>query len=583
MLPLSQPGKYALLAELGRGGMATAYLAAMQGPGGFNKLMVVKRLRPALATEPEFLRMFLQEARLAARIDHPNVVHTSEVGFDGEDYFIAMEYIEGQSLENLWRRVVSRAAGLSIPPSSLSATSSNSLVGATPTATSAVSVIGAMIPLPIHLSILTQVLAGLDFAHELKDFDGNPLAVVHRDVSPHNVMVTYEGHVKLVDFGIAKAADSNGDTRTGVMKGKCAYMPAEQFGGKVDRRADIFAVGVMLWQALTGRRLWKGLSDAEVFQRLSRNDIPTPSSVKPDVNLELEALCMKALSYSPEDRFATAADFQAAIEDVVAGDRTLRASARETGKFVAELFAADREKVRGVIEEELGSRAVGEGKNVPSALPRIGSTTGSLSALSDLRATHASATSASQVLDTTVEIPARRTGRLAVIGATAVAALGVLAFAAFRSPAANGGDFSATGIVAPPAVLSVAEAPSVLERTLIAATPANARILVDGALLENATFSRDGKRHMVSVESDGYETHSEWVVFDRERIEVTLTQLETEKNKAGGRVRWTPPSKTKTDTSAAKTEPVVVAPPTTPAPAASKKGMGLDTGDPWAK
>ena len=570
--------------------MATAYLAAMQGPGGFNKLMVVKRLRPALATEPEFLRMFLQEARLAARIDHPNVVHTSEVGFDGEDYFIAMEYIEGQSLENVSRRVLSRAAGLSVPPPSSLSPASTSLarvagvagvIGATPTATSGVNVVGAMIPLPIHLSILVQVLAGLDFAHELKDFDGNALHVVHRDVSPHNVMVTYEGHVKLVDFGIAKAADSNGDTRTGVMKGKCAYMPAEQFGGKVDRRADVFAVGVMLWQALTGRRLWKGLSDAEVFQRLTRDDIPRPSSVKEDVSPALEAICLKALSFAPSDRYDTAADFQAALEDVVAGDRLLFASPRETGKYVAELFAADREKVRAVIEEELGSRAANANNLAAGAsqtLPQLaGNVTGSIPAFSDgARSVPVSATSPStQVLDTTVDRRRPRTGRILALTLTGGLALGVLAFAAARTqraPAAR---------VEPVAPVSAEPAtPALVQRTELRVTPAEARVTVDGEALAGGqgTRERDGKRHLVQATADGYAPRSEWLVFDREIVEVTLDRADGEAAKSASKVAHGNWQKAKPEAASAKPE---AAP--TPPPVPSKKGMGLDTGDPWAK
>lgn len=578
--PPAASSKYALLAELGRGGMATAYLAAMQGPGGFHKLMVIKRLRPALATEPEFLRMFLQEARLAARIDHPNVVHTTEVGFDGEDHFIAMEYIEGQSLENISRRVVSRAAGLSIPPpSSLSA----SHIGATPTI-SGIGSKGAMIPLPLHLFVLTQVLAGLDFAHELKDFDGNALNVVHRDVSPHNVMVTYDGHVKLVDFGIAKAADSNGDTRTGVMKGKCAYMPAEQFGGKVDRRADIFAVGVMLWQALTGRRLWKGLSDAEVFQRLSRDDIPTPSSVADDVNPALEAICMKALSYRPEDRYSTAADFQAAIEDVIADDRALRATPRDTGKFVAELFAADREKVRRVIEEELGSRGTSSQRS-SSTLPVLaGHVTGSVPAMTDLaRSTGLSATAASSGIATEVDAapsPPSSSGkvRIAAIAGMSLAAAAVLVVAlkykAAEPPISVGGPASSSSGSAQIAAAAL--------RAEVVAIPADARIYLDGALIDQrpAAFDRDGKRHLVTVEADGYAPRADWFTFDQERIEITLAKGDSGKKTAVRPVPPHPGGKRQPDVAGGKG---AAPPPVTPPPVPSKKSIGLDTGDPWAK
>ena len=327
--------------------MATAYLAAVQGPAGFNKLIVVKRLRPALAEEPEFLRMFMEEARLSARIDHPNVVHTNEVGFDGEYHYISMEYLDGQSLESILRRVLKNSQALKggdgPPPSDPSG------IG-----------IEEAFPLKFHLLVLMHCLQGLDFAHELKDFDGSPLNVVHRDVSPHNIMVTYDGAVKVLDFGIAKAADSSGDTRTGVMKGKCAYMPAEQFGGKsVDRRADIFAVGVMMWQAITNKKMWRGLSDAEIFQRLATGQIPTVSSVKPDVDPALEAICMKALAATPDGRYATCVEFQTAIEDYVAAHPSLRASTRELGKYVSDLFSEDRTRIRGIIEAQLGKEGKG--------------------------------------------------------------------------------------------------------------------------------------------------------------------------------------------------------------------------------
>jgi serine/threonine-protein kinase len=313
-----------LLAELGRGGMATVYLAVVRGPAGFNKMIVVKCLRPSLAAEPEFLEMFLAEARLAARINHPNVVQTNEVGFDGQYYFISMEYIDGPSLESIVRKT------------------------------------GGTFPVGLHLHVMIQTLAGLHHAHELKDFDGKPLNVVHRDVSPHNIMVSYDGHVKLLDFGIAKAADSGGNTRTGILKGKCAYMAAEQFGGHdVDRRADIFAAGVCLWQAITGARLWKGLSDAEIFSRLSRGEIPSPKTVKPDLPEELVAICMRALAPQAAGRFSTAAEFAAALEDFVGRNPNYRATSRDLSRFISETFTAERAAMKAQVDEQLRLAASG--------------------------------------------------------------------------------------------------------------------------------------------------------------------------------------------------------------------------------
>jgi serine/threonine protein kinase len=250
-IPHGHPGfgKYRPIAILGRGGMATVYLATASGPGGFTKLVVIKELKPELAEEADFRSMFLEEARLAARLNHPNIVQTFEVVDDENVQFIVMEYLEGQSLRGLRGKVGALGDAM---------------------------VAG-------QARIVADMLAGLHAAHELTDFDGQPLRVVHRDVSPHNVFVTYDGEVKLVDFGIAKAVDSSARTSTGAVKGKLAYMPPEQaFGLGVDRRADVFAAGVVLWEAATGKRLWEGLTEPGVLHRLSKGEIPRVRDVAPN-------------------------------------------------------------------------------------------------------------------------------------------------------------------------------------------------------------------------------------------------------------------------------------------------------------
>ena len=189
--PTTAFGKYQLFASLGRGGMADVFLAVARGQMGFNKLAVVKRLRQVLAEEPAFRTMFLDEARLAARLGHPNIVHTYEVGEQNGVYFIAMEYLEGQSLNKVLKEALRRQEALEPE------------VGA---------------------RIIADALGGLSYAHTLGDYDGRPLEIIHRDVSPHNIFVTYDGHTKLVDFGIAKAALSSTETEVGVLKGKVAYM-----------------------------------------------------------------------------------------------------------------------------------------------------------------------------------------------------------------------------------------------------------------------------------------------------------------------------------------------------------------------
>jgi ABC-type branched-subunit amino acid transport system substrate-binding protein len=331
--------------------MGTVLLALAQGPSGFHKLKVVKRLRSELAADPHFLEMFLEEARISARLNHPNVVQTFDVGCDGIHHYLEMEYLEGQSFDVVMRRAA-RSGG---------------------------------IPLPLSLWVLHQTLEGLHYAHELKAADGKPLGIVHRDVSPHNVFITYDGAVKLLDFGIAKAADSQTDTRTGVVKGKATYMAPEQAARtKVDRRADVFAVGVMLWQALTGERLWGELEDTEIFARLRAGDIPSPRAVRPDVPLELEAACMKALSRDPNDRFATAEEMQGAIEAFL--ETTVsRTSSKALGRYVAELFEGRRRAVQAEIDaqiramdEERGRRGRAEVPALPTGEPQTrGDETGS--------------------------------------------------------------------------------------------------------------------------------------------------------------------------------------------------------------
>lgn len=566
-LPISGP-KFSLLAELGRGGMATAYLAAIQGPGGFNKLVVVKRLRPALASEADFLRMFLEEARLSARIDHPNVVHTTEVGFDGEHHFIAMEFLDGQSLESIVRRLAKRQkeqAG--------EGDGDGEAAGELD------------MPLKFHLHIITQMLQGLDFAHELKDFDGNALNVVHRDVSPHNVMVTYEGHVKLLDFGIAKAADSSGDTRTGVMKGKCAYMPAEQFGGKqIDRRADVFAVGVILWQALAGRRLWKGLSDAEIFQRVATGNIPTPSSVR-EVPVELDEICMKALALRPADRFSSAAEFQAAIDSYVASHSELRTTSKELGKFVADLFTDKRAKLKSVIEAELGK--VGQERS--ALIPVLGAPTSASGGSGGY-----SPSPAHSLTAPLPEMP-RSKARLWALGALAMLAAAVIVVMLGRGAKETSTQAAAT----------TSEASC---NVTIRVTPPDAKIFLDDAPLDanpaTTTLPRNAIKHKVRGEAPGYTTKSEWIAIEGARLTIDLTldpeahvQPSTAKSakvdaKDAKKVPiWTPPPKNAhvapPPSPAASTPPVVSVetkpvPPPPPPPSSKPTGPNLDKDDPWA-
>jgi serine/threonine-protein kinase len=317
--PVLRVGRYRILSELGRGGMSNVYLAVAHGPGGVNKLVVLKALLPDLSAEPYALTMFLDEARLAAQLNHPNVVQTYEVGTEGDRHVIVMEYLEGQSLSIVLKR--SEQAG-------------------------------AALPIGLHLRIIVSALEGLHYAHELKAYDGSPLQLVHRDISPQNVFVTYDGQVKVLDFGIAKAASSSTHTATGIVKGKIAYMAPEQtIGDTVDRRADIFSVGCMLWAAATGRKLWKDTPDVHIMRRVINGDIPTPQSANPSCDDELNAIVMKALAVDPAHRYQTALELQQDLETYC--ERLEPAKQKDIARHVATLFADKRAEIKALVERQL--------------------------------------------------------------------------------------------------------------------------------------------------------------------------------------------------------------------------------------
>jgi eukaryotic-like serine/threonine-protein kinase len=312
-------GSYRLIAELGRGGMADVFLAATEGPSGsgFTKLAVVKTLRPHLAEDPEFVAMLMDEARITARLAHPNVVQLFEVGRVEGQYFLAMEFLEGQALHRIVQRAAYRRT--EVPPE-------------------------------VYYALVSDVLAGLHHAHELTDYDGTPFEVTHRDVTPHNVFVTYAGAVKVVDFGIAKATGRTSQTEHGTVKGKVRYMSPEQAGGGlVDRRTDIFAAGLILSNLVTRTTFWGERTDVEVSQALQHGDYgSSPRERCPSVPLEIDAICRKALAFRREDRYATADEMRADLEAVL-GRGSLSAR-RKLASIMEEFFEDDRAKLRAVLE-----------------------------------------------------------------------------------------------------------------------------------------------------------------------------------------------------------------------------------------
>jgi serine/threonine protein kinase len=309
---------YRPIAEIGRGGMGEVCLAVAHGVAGFKKLVVLKRARPDLADEPQVLAMFLDEARLAARLNHPNVVQTYEAGRHAGRYFIAMEYLDGQPLNRIRARVGPRG-----------------------------------FPLSMQIRILIEALAGLHHAHELADFDGSPFNVVHRDVTPQNLFVTYDGQIKVVDFGIAKAKSSTIKTRAGMIRGKVPYMAPEQARSEpLDRRVDIFAVGIMLWEAMAGERMWKNVSDTEIIRRLVTDRFPRLPAEAPHADPELARICDRALAPERANRYATAMELQHELERWLA-QKGEEVTARAVGTFVAAHFEEERAVNKALLEHEL--------------------------------------------------------------------------------------------------------------------------------------------------------------------------------------------------------------------------------------
>jgi serine/threonine protein kinase len=307
-------GKYELLHCIATGGMAEVYLARQTGPAGFEKLLVIKRILPHLASQPRFVQMFLDEARLAARFNHPHIVQIYDLGQEGEDFYLAMEYINGEDLRAVVKQCSSRKE---------------------------------RIPVEHVVRIFIGVLDALNYAHSQTDLEGRRRGVVHRDVSPHNILVSFEGGVKLVDFGIAKARSEISTTLPGRIKGKHAYMSPEQcLGRELDGRSDIFSAGIVLYELLSWSRLFKRKSDIETLKAVVACEVKPLRSLKPEIDPELDAIVLKALQPRPEDRYQTARQMQLALEDYVL-KRGLKSNSALLAEYMNTLFdekIAAREK-----------------------------------------------------------------------------------------------------------------------------------------------------------------------------------------------------------------------------------------------
>ena len=366
-------GRFQIIGRLATGGMAEVYLALSGELPGYRTLLVVKRILPHLASNRQFIGMFLDEARLAALLDHPNVVRIIEVGHDGEEYFLAMELVQGKPLSAVLRK----AARERRPPSPA-----------------------------LAAYIIAQAASGLGYAHALTDGDGRPLGVVHRDVSPQNVLLSFEGAVKLIDFGVARAFGRVAHTSPGGLKGKIEYMSPEQASAEeVDHRADVFALGVVLWEVLTGRRLYRRETELATMRAILDDPIPRPSEVA-DVPPELDAVVMRALRKRRDARFASAHEMAQALERFAfshEGFSPLQVASYMKGLFAAEFLqwrktataALDMEVDRGERRPRIEAPGAEPPTQGPTMALRPGLSTSGVRAASEVRSQAASSRGAS--------------------------------------------------------------------------------------------------------------------------------------------------------------------------------------------
>lgn len=310
-------GKYYLLELVNLGGMAEIFKAKMFGVEGFEKIVAIKRILPEVAVDEEFIKMFIDEAKIAVRLQHPNIVQIYELGNINGSYFIAMELVNGKDLKVIRQRLKR---------------------------------VELLMPVEQSAYIISQVCDGLDYAHRKTDEHMNSLNIVHRDVSPQNIIVSYEGNVKLIDFGIAKAQSKSTKTQAGMVKGKFSYMSPEQVNGKVlDRRSDIFSLGVVFFEMLTGKRLFLGKSDVETLEKVRAAEVVPPSMFNSSVPPEIDRIVMKALAREREDRYQWASEFSDDLKKFsYSSDK--RFSRQDMMNFMSEFFADELEEETAKLE-----------------------------------------------------------------------------------------------------------------------------------------------------------------------------------------------------------------------------------------
>jgi serine/threonine-protein kinase len=442
---------YTPLRKLGEGGMAEILLAYAEGTGGFSKLVVLKMMRRYLDGGSDYRGMFLEEARVSARLNHPNLVQVHEVVDAGEAPFMVMEYLEGKPL--------SRLRGLTA------------------------------VSREMLLTIVCEALVGLHHAHESVDFDGSPLHIVHRDVSPHNIFVTYDGVAKVLDFGIAKTGTAASQTKTGEIKGKLAYMAPEQLlGEELDRRADVFAMGAVLWEVMLDAALWSGFDQGTVMHRLASGEIPRPTA-KHGLDPELEAILIRATAPEREDRYQTALEMHQALS--VYRDRLKRVyTPREVGDTLATVFQVDRLAERESTRQALKAPSLPPG--APSLIP-----------------------DADPIAFDPVAPPSR--GKSALLWVAALGAIGLAALFGSRYVGSQSASVTRDAAAVPASA-----------RLIFRVKPHDARIEIDGSARGSGDLQlavpADALQHRVVVSAPGHTPASRLLSFQGEQqLEFQLT------------------------------------------------------------
>ncbi|MGC4114173.1 MAG: serine/threonine-protein kinase [Myxococcales bacterium] len=453
-------GRYELLKRIAAGGMGEVFLARQVGMQGFEKLLVVKVLLPHLVEDQEFVTMFFDEARIAARLNHNNVAQIFDLGDVEGAYYIAMEYIHGDDVVRLWKQARTQ---------------------------------NKPVPLPLVARIAADAAAGLDYAHKATDANNQPLGLVHRDVSPQNILVTFDGGVKLIDFGVAKAAGRASHTATGTLKGKYSYMSPEQASGKaIDCRSDVFALGVVLYEMATSLRLFKRETEISTLKAVEACEIPRPSETNPEIDEQLEAVMMKALARDVKDRYQDAAAFRLALEDWAVQKRA-SASSAHLAAFMQGLYA------ERLAAERAEGKPFSEFEGTPSAVFRRGPG----SKVAQINRDSATISGRAPPAEPP---PKSKAPLIAGVGAAALAVVAGLAFVFWPKPL-------------PPPPPPVAEAAATLT---VSTRPAGAKVVIDGASAGVSPIDKlpltAGKRIKVEIVMDGFKPLSQELIGQGARV-----------------------------------------------------------------